>query len=78
MSDGKRLAESSDKLEPDTVKVVSTGSNGAGRQRCLPATKSEGKMAVRSAQAAAGDGPEVAQLRTVFLPTAFCLLSTRR
>ena len=30
MNDGKRLADSSDKLEPDTVKVVSTGSNGAG------------------------------------------------
>jgi hypothetical protein len=32
VSDGERLADSSDKLEPDTVKVVSTGSNGAGGQ----------------------------------------------
>ena len=34
VSDSKRLGDSSDKLEPDTVKVVSTGSKGAGGQRC--------------------------------------------
>src|SRR5207248_10639166 len=55
VSDDKRLADSSDKLEPDTVKVVSTGSNGAGGA-ARPSRLPREVGAVARDGRAAGDG----------------------